>query len=427
MRQDSKRCGSGLRRRRSTPRRVLAGLLAVGAASLFALPLAVPARADVEQMRRDIETLASRDFEGRGIGTLGLDRAMSYLEGRCREAGLAPLGEKGFVQPFRGPDRSTLVNLIGVLGDTAAGNYVILGAHYDHLGLGEPGEPNFGKLHPGADDNASGVAVLLECATRLREAEDLDHAVLFVLFSGEEEGLLGSAAYVDHPALPLDRCVAMVNLDTVGRIEGGRLTVFGAGTARELPRILKGINYGFGFTLQLPEKDPGGSDQASFTRRGISAVQIFSGANADYHRPGDTADKINYDGLDQVAGFTEELLLYLAGRDEPLSYIPPGAEALAARAPAAGGTGRRVSFGSIPDFNDTGDGILLTGVIPESPAAKAGLREGDRIVTFGGVAVEDLRAFSDVLKSFAPGDEVQAVFLRDGKRHEITAVLVARQ
>jgi len=388
-----------------------------------------PAWADTgaqQALRKDVETLASESFEGRGVGTAGLERACEYLEKRFEEAGLRPFGDDGYRQTFEGPGGTTLVNLIGVLGKSDADRHVIVGAHYDHLGLGEPGDANQGKLHPGADDNASGVSALLECARRLAGEGELEHAVVFIAFSGEEKGLLGSAYYTDHPVVPLAGCTAMINLDTVGRLFDGPLTVFGANTGMGLSHVLQGVNYGFKFALELPEKDVGGSDQTSFVRRGVPAVQIFTGPHADYHRPSDTADKIDYEGLDRVAGFTTELLIYLADRDEPLSFVPPGADKAAAP-PSVGGSGRRVSFGSIPDFNYSGEGVRVSGVIPGSPAEKAGLKTGDVLVEFAGVAVDDLRSFSDILKGLSPGDQADVVYLRDGERHTTTVTVVERK
>ncbi len=378
-------------------------------------------------LRTDVRTLSSEAFEGRGIGTDGIERALAYVEKRFEEAGLRPFGEKGYRQPFTGPGGTTLVNLIGVLGAAEGEQHVIVGAHYDHLGMGEPGEANYGKMHPGADDNASGIAALLECARRLRKQGEPARPVVFIAFSGEEKGLLGSAHYVRQPVLPLDQCTGMVNLDTVGRLFDGALTIFGAGTAEEFAQILKGVNYGFRFDLKLPEADPGGSDQVSFVRRGIPAVQIFTGPHKDYHRPGDTADKIDYEGLERIAEFTGELVSYLAGRDEALNFVPPGAEKAAARVTTSGSGARRVSFGSIPDFNHTGEGVLLSGVIPGSPAEKAGLKEGDLLVEFEGAPVEDLRGFSNILKGLSPGDEVTVVFVRDGERRTTTVTMAERK
>jgi hypothetical protein len=403
-----------------------AGLLMLAGVILACDPVRADEGGD-NQLQRDVQTLSSESFEGRGIGRPGLERALDYLEKRFQQVGLRPFGVNGYRQSFAGPDGAMLVNLIGVLGDSTSDQHVIVGAHYDHLGLGEPGDANHGTLHPGADDNASGVAVLLECARRLAEETELAHPAVIIAFSGEEKGLLGSSYYVEHPVMPLNGCAGMINLDTVGRLFDGPLTVFGANTARELAHVLRGVNYGFGFELELPEKDVGGSDQTSFVRKGVPAVQVFTGPHADYHRPGDTADKIDFEGLERVAGFTTELAIYLAERDEPMDFVPPGADKAAAAAPPSRGGGRRVSFGSIPDFNYTGEGVLVSGVIPGSPAEKAGLKEGDLLVEFADVSIEDLRSFSDILKGLTPGEEVAVVFVRDGERHTATVKVVERK
>jgi len=196
--------------------------------------------------------------------------------------------------------------------------------------------------------------------------------------------------------------------------------------ARQLPDVVEGVNVGFGLALVLPAHDPGGSDQASFLKRGVPALQVFTGANPDYHRPSDTPDKIDYAGLEEVAGFTAELVLYLAERVDPLTFVPPGA-ADAAPPPGPPRAERRVSFGSIPDFAHEGAGILLTGVIPGSPADQAGLRAGDLIVSFSGVAIDDLQGFSDVLRSLDPGDSVEVVYERDGERRTVASTVVERK
>ena len=385
-----------------------AGTLALTAILLSAGPVLAQ-----DALRTDVETLSSDAFEGRGTGTQGLNLALEYIEKRFQEAGLQPAGTDGYRQSFEGPDGSTLVNLIGMAGAGSGDQHAIIGAHYDHLGMGQ-GTGNAGQLHPGADDNASGVAVLIEVARRLAQ-EELTHPVLFIAFAGEETGLLGSAHYVGDPSKPLASCVAMVNLDTVGRLFDGPLTVFGTKSAGEMPHVIRGVNYGVGFELEMPEEDPGGSDQASFTGKGVAAVQLFTGAHADYHRPGDTPDKVDYEGLERIAEFSTELAIYLAEREAPMAFIPPGAEKAAASAPSSGG-GRRVSFGSIPDFNYTGEGVRVSGVIPGSPAEKAGIQEGDLLVEFAGIAVEDLGSFSSILKGLEPGDEVEVVYERDGER-----------
>ena len=368
---------------------------------------------------RDLETLCSREFAGRGLGSEGLAEAADYLEGRLKEIGVTPAFDGSYRQRFTAPTGETAVNLVGSIGQRSGKGYVILGAHYDHLGVNDKGE-----IYYGADDNASGVATVLEAA-RILADDPPEGQVLLILFSGEEEGLLGSKHYADHPVLPLCECTAMVNVDTVGRLAEGGLFIFGADMAAEWKSILEGVDHGFHLEPQFPPKDPGGSDQKSFVEKGVAAIQLFTGAHADYHRPSDTLDKIDREGIARIAAFTAELCLFLAEEDQPLTFIPPGAENVPA--PPPGGKQRRVSVGTIPDFEHVGEGILVSGIIPGSPAEQAGLQKGDLLLELDGTPLDDLAAYAAVLKEHAPGDEVQLHYRRQGKDLTVKITLAARK
>jgi aminopeptidase N len=399
------------------------------------LPAPPAAPLSVQILRVEVQTLASPAMEGRGAGSSGLRRAIAHLETRLRTSAPAPAGTDGYRQTFVSVAGDTVINLVAI--SRGAGHYadkahVLVGAHYDHLGIGQPGDPNAGELYPGADDNASGAAALLEVA-RQGSTNHL-HDIVLVLFGGEEQGRLGSQYYAEHPVRPLNEAIAMINLDTVGRLTHDRLTVFGVGTAAELENVVKGVNVGFRFDLQLILRSSMGSDDLSFLAKGVPAVQLFTGANPDYHRPSDTPDKIDVEGLAKIAEFTTELARYLADRDRPLSFVPEGAAKAAAHAAAEaqtkGATGasrRRVSFGSIPDFQRESGGVLLAGVLPGSPAEQAGLEAGDILVEFGGTPVDTLTDYSDAMKRYAPGDEVEVVFLRGQERKTVKVTLVERK
>jgi hypothetical protein len=367
---------------------------------------------------KDLSTLCSDRFMGRKLGSEGLSMAAVYLEGRFRELGLEPVLDSGYRQEFMTADSTMAVNLVGRIGSADSAHHVILGAHYDHLGVDEGGE-----IYHGADDNASGVCTVLDVARRL-EADPPRGEVLVILFSGEEEGLLGSRYYAAHPALPLKQCTAMVNLDTVGRLASGGLIIFGTKTAREWSSILHGVDYGFHLNPKMPQDDPGGSDQVSFVDKGVPAIQFFTGANADYHRTSDTLDKVDREGIATLGAFCSELVLFLADESNGLSFLPPGVEH--APTPPAGGPRRRVSVGTIPDFNHSGEGVLIAGVIPGSPAEKAGMKKGDLLVEVDGTPVEDLAQYAEVLKEHAPGDEIPLVFVRDSKRVTVRVTLGER-
>jgi hypothetical protein len=328
-----------------------------------------------------------------------------------------------------------VANVIGVLPGTKPEwkeQSAIVSAHYDHLGLGWPDvhKGDEGKLHPGADDNASGVAVMLELARSLASAEKPPRSLLFVAFTGEESGLLGSRHYVEHPgAFPLSGVMGVVNLDTVGRLGDRKLSVLGTGTASEWQHIFRGAGFVTGVDSRNIPESIQSSDQTSFIAKGVPAVQLFTEAHTDYHRPSDTADRIDAPGLVKVATFAKEAIAYLAERPEPLTNTIPRPEASAApAAPArpAQGQGRRVSFGTVPDFAFAGPGVRVSGVVPGSPAEKAGFREGDVLLKIDDAAVANLAGFSDILKTLAPGQTLRVVYSRDGAQATAEVTVVER-
>jgi len=416
-------------------------------APLPALP--VPARAALAELppvfsrgalAKHVAWLAAPEREGRGIGTAGLDAAAEYIAEQFRAIGLKPGGDNGtYFQSFvssRSPDGApvTLRNVIGVLPGVKpelAGQAALLTAHYDHLGFGWPDvhAGDEGRLHPGADDNASGVAVLLELAKVLAGGAPPQRALLFVAFTGEEAGRLGSLHYVDHPPFELAKTIGVINLDTVGRLGAGKVSVIAAGTASEWQHIFRGAGFTTGIEGTMIADALESSDQKSFIDRGVPAVQIFTGPHADYHRPGDTADTVDAAGLVRVATYVKEAIAYLGERAEPLTATISG-QAAAAPAAAPGGPsaagGRRVSFGTMPDFAYPGPGVRVAGVTPGSPAERAGVKEGDVILRVDGRDVASLGAFSAVLKELKPGQTVQAEVERAGERLTIAVTVVER-
>jgi acetylornithine deacetylase/succinyl-diaminopimelate desuccinylase-like protein len=323
---------------------------------------------------------------------------------------------------------SELVNLVGVIPGRKEGwkgQSVVIVAHYDHLGRGWPDAHagDEGQIHNGADDNASGVAVMLELARLLGRDFIPERSVVFLAVDGEESGLRGSTRYVtSNESYPAKQAIGALNLDTVGRLGEGKLLVLGAGSAREWVHIVRGAGYVTGVPSEAVMDDLGSSDQKPFLDAGIPAVQFFSGPHLDYHRPGDDPEKIDYAGMVRVATFVREFIDYLAAREEPLSSNLSGAAA--PKEPPRGG--RRVSLGSIPDFAWQGPGYRLSGVSPGSPAEAAGLREGDVIVRVDDVEIAGLRDLSRALEERSPGDTVTVVYQRDGQEHEAAVELVQR-
>jgi hypothetical protein len=389
---------------------------------------------DKDRLMAHVRWLADDARRGRGADSPEqLDACADYIAAAFKAAGLAPGGQDGWFQTWTEPGGPggkpvMLRNVVGVLRGTKeewAKQSVVVGAHYDHLGLGWPDvrEGHAGKIHNGADDNASGVAVLLELA-KVLGGHKPKRTIVFVAFSGEEWGRKGSQHYVRAmQRWPVTEALAMVNLDTVGRLEGKKLTMLGSGTASEWKHIAMGVGYTTGVEAVCIPQDPGGSDQVSFHEMGVPAVQLFSGMHTDYHRSTDTVDKVDGAGLVKVATFTRETLAYLGEREQPMtSTLGRGTKPAM---PATGG-GRRVSLGTMPDFAFAGPGVKVNAVIEGSPAAEAGVKKGDILLAIDDAELKDLRAFSEALKAHQPGDTVRIKLKRGDEELTLEATLKAR-
>jgi len=400
------------------------------------VPLAeLPPAYDAQILSRMVAALADEELEGRGLGSDGLARATSMVEQVLREGGLEPAGADGFRQSWTWeggePEREMeLVNLVArVPGSDPALDHqpVIVVAHVDHLGTGWPDvrEGNEGRIHPGADDNASGVAVLLELARAMAAEAPRPRPVLFAVVTGEEAGLLGSRHLID--SLPADvEPFACVNLDTVGRLADGALYVLNADSAREWRFIFMGVGYTTGTPISVVTEPLDASDQVACIEHDIPAVQLFTGPNADYHRPTDTVDKIDTEGLVMVTEAAHEAVGYLAERTDPLTVTITPAGTGGADVPGQPAAERRASLGTMPDFAFEGEGVRVQQVMPGSAAEAAGIESSDVIVAFDGQPVADLRSYSALLKAREPGDEVTVTVLRDGETIELVAILRAR-
>ncbi len=393
---------------------------------------------DPARLLAHVRRLSAEDMEGRGVGTRGLDRAADHLAAAFEKAGLVAGGENGtwfqtWTEPG-GPEGKavTLRNVIGVLPGKKPGwkdQSVVVGAHYDHLGYGWPDvrQGHQGILHPGADDNASGVAVLLEVAGLLATQGKPDRNIVFVAFSGEEWGLRGSRHYVRAmKRWPVSRALAMVNLDSVGRLGTRNLTVLGTGSAAEWIHIVMGVGFTTGVEAKPVADDFGSSDQKSFLDAGVPAVQVFAGPHPDYHRSTDTADKVDAAGLVKAAVFLRETLVYLSQRDRPLTSRLRKKASTPGAAPVRRGPGRKVSLGTMPDFTYRGSGVRVASVMPDSPAKKAGLEDGDVLLAVDGKKTSNLRAYAVILRSYKPGDTVEVRVKRGGRELTFKVTLKAR-
>ena len=341
-----------------------------------------------------------------------------------------PAGPNATVEARVVRERGPATNVLGLLPGRDPSRCVVIGAHYDHLGHGGEGslDPQSGsQIHNGADDNASGTAVLIEIARQLAKGPRPDCDVLFAAWSGEELGLLGSEHWAKEPTVELSRVVANLNLDMVGRAGNGKLAVLGAGSAEPFAAWFAELGPASGLALdvQLSGQGVGGSDHHTFLKRKIPAVHFFSGLHPDYHKPTDDAERFEADGAAKVARLVLELTRRVS--DSPrLAWVEPPAPASAQPGQARAG-GFRVWFGTVPEYSFDGKGLLLAGTSPGSPAEKAGMLAGDILVQVGDIAVESMQDFMYALQTYKPGDVVLARFLRDGKTEEVRLTLSTRE
>ncbi|MDQ2767874.1 MAG: M20/M25/M40 family metallo-hydrolase [Gemmatimonadota bacterium] len=411
---------------------------------------------DTARIRADIVYLASDALEGRGTGTPGNDSAAAYLAREYARLGLTKVerptscpemragvrecvvGRASYLQPFSA--HSVTAVHAGLPGELATQNvvamqpgtdpalrneYLVIGAHFDHLG-----RSSFSSMDPdakdairhGADDNASGTAAVLELARRFH-AKPARRPIVFVNFSGEELGVLGSEHFVEHPPVPLDSIGAMLNFDMVGRLRNDKLLVYGVETATEMRGIVDSAN-----SVQPPLSITalgdgfGPSDHASFYGKKIPVLQFFTDMHEDYHRATDVASKINVPGEARVIDYAERIARAIADRGARLTYVrssqPP---------PRMGGsTGNGTYFGSVPDMGSEVEGVKLAGVTAGSPADKAGVQSGDIIVEFGGKRVKNIYDYTDAIGAHKPGDVVQVIVMRAGTRLTLSATLGKR-
>jgi hypothetical protein len=386
-----------------------------------------------ENISQHINHLSDTKLEGRGFGSAGLDLAAEYIAGQFKMLGLQPGGDNNtYYQSWQeqgGPDNklTVLKNVIGIIpGDNKnwRDQSVIICAHYDHLGLGWPDvrQDNAGAVHPGADDNASGVAVMLELARILADKRPA-RTIIFAAFTAEEAGLRGSKYYVKNNQKQI---IGALNLDTVGRLFNKKILIIGSSSANEWKHIAMGVGFVTGIPNEIVSQELDASDQVSFIEAGIPAIQLFSGAHSDYHRPGDTTEKLDFPGIIKVATFAKEILNYLANeRKDPMTFT--GQKGEMAKAPEkTGQEQRRAATGIMPDFAFKESGVKVAAVSDGSAADQAGLKIGDVIIALGGTYVTDLRSYANLLRKYKPGDTVTLKYKRDQETVEVEITLGSR-
>ena len=389
-----------------------------------------------DRLVSDVQELCSPEFEGRETGTKGERAAGEWLAGRMHELGLIPAGDSLWFQHFTYtphppmqmhamPDSShqlgmALVqeihgrNVLGALpGKTE--QIGVLAAHYDHLGLGDEnslfkGEPT---IHYGADDNASGVALILGIAEKWMAEGAHQNELLLAGFSGEEKGLWGSNHFCKEPTIDLHHVKYMINLDMVGRLRGDTLAVYGTGTSPGWMDLLNDCNED-GLVLVPSESGVGPSDHTSFYLVDIPVLHFFTGQHPDYHRPTDTADKLNYEGMLKVGSFIGRIMRRLDAEAEwPFTKTVDS--------DPSDTPDFKVTLGVVPDYLFSGSGMRIDGVSEDRPAHHAGMKRGDIVTHLGDIEVTDMMSYMQALGAFAPGDQCTAILIR--KNEEIQTVV----
>ncbi len=356
---------------------------------------------------------------------LGLAAAQAAIDAHHAPHSLA-LPDSATVTVTLQRTRTKIANVVGLIPGSDTTRTLVVGAHYDHLGYGGDGSlaPNERLPHVGADDNASGVAGMLRIAGHFatRSARP-GPTLVFVAFTGEEMGLVGSSRFVDDPPRPLETVEAMINLDMVGRLRDGKLMVMGTGTAHEFAAILDRADTSAFTRVQRSDDGYGPSDHSSFYKKKVPVLALFTGAHADYHKPTDTWDKVQYDGLGQVADFGAALVDTLVRRPR-VTYQQAKSDPAMGR--IAGGAGYGAYLGTIPDYMQTEGGVMLSGVRTGSPAEAAGLQADDVIVGFDGVHIDNIYDYTFALRSRKPGQAVSITVRRGGREVILNATLGRR-
>ena len=372
---------------------------------------------DQVSIQKNIKALSDDSMQGRGTGSEGGKMAATFIEKEFKNLKLKPYGDKKSYQqafPFKGGvhgtgEPGTSNNIVGFL-DNGAENTIVIGAHYDHLGLGKDGgsldaNPQ-DKIHNGADDNASGVAGVLELAKYFKNNSIKEkNNFLFICFSGEELGLIGSKFYAEHPTLDLTKVDFMINLDMVGRLDSKNgLSVSGSGTSPQWEPLLKKLSTDE-VPIKMDSSGTGPSDHTSFYLKNIPVLHFFTGSHSDYHKPSDDWDKINYAGEVKVLEVIIQVIEAVDG-DPKLAFLTTKSKSMGAA------RSFKVTMGVMPSYTSDEAGLKVDGVSDGKPAQKAGIQTGDLIIQIGEYPIKDIQAYMESLGKFEKGQTVPVMVKR---------------
>lgn len=383
-------------------------------------------------IKADLMFLADDKLEGRKTGTKGEKLAAEYISERFEKLNLSDKGTENYFQDFyfsnstnpheeiefnKTEDKNEIHarNVVGFL-DNGGENTIVIGAHYDHLGYGEESSLYFGDdvlIHNGADDNASGTSLLLDLANRLA-TKNLKSNYLFIAFSGEEMGLLGSNYFLKNPTVSKDEINYMINMDMVGRLnEENKLSVSGVGSAKIFKQIINSNNTQFNLVEFGSSSGFGSSDHASFYYEDIPVLSFFTGQHEDYHKPSDDSDKINFEGIEKISDYIEDIIEELDSA-EKLDFIK--AEEAKNATPRF-----KVGLGVMPDYLYDEGGMKISAITSdEKPAGKAGLQKNDIVIKMGDINVIDMMSYMNALSTFKEGDTTIIQIKREGKILDFT-------
>ena len=373
-------------------------------------------------IKEDVSFLADDKLEGRQTGTPGGEKASEYIKNRFESLGLTPKGTDGFYQSFSFKPKThpheevkftensdgtiTGRNVVGFI-DNKAKNTVIIGAHFDHLGYGGDGSlyrDSIKAIHNGADDNASGVALLLNLASKLKNTNTSNNYV-FIAFSGEEMGLLGSNYFVKNPTFDIKEVSYMINMDMVGRLKDSALAIYGTGTSPIFKQTLKSHNNDF--KLVMKESGVGPSDHTSFYLADLPVLHFFTGQHNDYHKPSDDTETLNYEGMESISTYIFNIISDLNDNGK-LAFRKTKNE-------SEENPRFKVGLGVIPDYMYDGKGMRVDGVSEGKPAIAAGIKKGDIVIELGGNKVTDMMSYMKALSAFKKGDKTTVILTRSGK------------
>ena len=377
-----------------------------------------------ENILEHIKYLSSDELEGRYPGTKGSGLAIDYIVSHFKSSNLVPMLDDSYLQSFDFSnlknENSQVANVVGLIdGNKNKDEFIVIGAHFDHLGYGgvHSGslEMNSNQIHNGADDNASGVAGVIELAKQLSyNQKKLNRSILFVAFNAEEQGILGSKFFINNAPVPRNNIVAMINLDMIGRLKSLSLNVSGTGTSPIFDKILDKSSQHHYLNIKKNPEGYGPSDHSSFYANDIPVLSFFTGGHSDYHRPSDDWTKINVSGLKKILNVVHDVVLQIDASEEKPKFTEAGPKSSSSSSRIK----MNVTFGFMPSYTSSGEGLGVDGVRSDGPAGKAGVKKGDVIIKINNVNIKDIYGYMEVLQKLKNGESSSVKVLRDNK--EIT-------